>query len=102
VERSRGWQLGGFDASRRLSGPADAANRAESGVDVLILPYWFLCVLTALLPLQWLRRRRLRRRGARGLCARCGYDLRATPGGARNAERRPRFREVGGVGAGGR
>ena len=79
VDRSRRWQLGGFDARRTLFKSADPANRAESGVDVLILPYWFLCVLTASGPLRWLWRRRSWRRGAAGLCASCGYDLRATP-----------------------
>jgi len=45
------------------------------------VPHWFL--LTACLPLPvvavWLRRRR-RLRTSAGLCWRCGYDLRATPG----------------------
>ncbi len=44
-------------------------------------PHWFLVLLTAVMPVTWviaiLRRRRLARRG---LCRRCGYDLRATPG----------------------
>jgi hypothetical protein len=45
------------------------------------LPYYFLAVLTGLLPAvqarRWLRRRR---RTKLRLCQRCGYDLRATPG----------------------
>lgn len=48
------------------------------------VPYWSLLALTALLPTALLiaraRRRRLTRRRERGLCARCGYDLRASPG----------------------
>jgi hypothetical protein len=45
------------------------------------VPHWFPALLGAVAPLVWLRRfRRTRRRKARGLCARCGYDLRATPG----------------------
>ena len=44
---------------------------------------WPLAALTAVLPAAWLVRRRgaaTARRAARGLCATCGYDLRATPG----------------------
>lgn len=54
----------------------------------LALPYWFLCLLAAPLPLvwtlRWRRWRRIARRAASGLCIACGYDLRATPeaGGA--------------------
>jgi hypothetical protein len=46
-------------------------------------PYWFITLLTAMLPCAWLagwrwrRARRLRIR--RGLCGHCGYDCRATP-----------------------
>jgi hypothetical protein len=49
----------------------------------LALPYWFLCLLAAPLPLAWTirfrRRQRIARRSALGLCIACGYDLRATP-----------------------
>jgi hypothetical protein len=45
------------------------------------LPYWLISPTLAILPgfaaSRWVRRRG---RSARGLCARCGYDLRATPG----------------------
>lgn len=48
------------------------------------IPHWILVLLTCLLPFYWivLRRRRVvaRRRQSAGLCPRCGYDLRATPG----------------------
>ena len=57
---------------------------SEGGVIFgLALPYWFLCLLAAPLPLAWLNRHRRQRRAARrakaGACAKCGYDLRATP-----------------------
>jgi len=48
----------------------------------IIVPYWFLAVVTGALPALWLVRRRServrRRRAAAGLCGHCGYDLRAS------------------------
>ena len=47
---------------------------------VWAIPAWFVVLLTAVLPALRLRGLlRQRRRYARGLCAECGYDLRATP-----------------------
>jgi hypothetical protein len=47
-------------------------------VKVGSMPYWPL-VVTALVPLWWCRLRwREERRGRKGLCVACGYDLRAT------------------------
>jgi len=44
-------------------------------------PYWFLLLLFSLPPtLHVVLSRRRRRRRHLGLCPRCGYDLRATPG----------------------
>lgn len=48
------------------------------------VPMWFPVALAGVLPglaagLWWRHHRRGRRRAARGLCGRCGYDLRATP-----------------------
>ena len=47
-------------------------------------PYWFLAALAGVAPAlrarRALRRRRERVRRSKGLCASCGYDLRATPG----------------------
>jgi hypothetical protein len=47
-------------------------------------PYWFLFLMAGTLPAawaaQWRRRRLKRRRIGQGLCARCGYDLRASAG----------------------
>jgi predicted RNA-binding Zn-ribbon protein involved in translation (DUF1610 family) len=46
----------------------------------IVIPYWFICPLAAILPIRWLRRwRQLRRAGRQVLCPKCGYDLRATP-----------------------
>lgn len=49
----------------------------------LTMPFWFLLILTGVLPLHccWLMRGRWRREKRRrlGLCEQCGYDMRATP-----------------------
>ena len=44
------------------------------------IPLYAPLILTGLLPLAWLRLAQRRRgRARRGLCRRCGYDLRASP-----------------------
>lgn len=48
-----------------------------------LVAHWLLLALAALLPLAWPlawnRRRIQRARAARGLCPKCGYDIRSTP-----------------------
>ena len=45
------------------------------------LPHWAAALLAAALPVLWVVHRvRSRRRVAEGMCACCGYDLRASPG----------------------
>jgi hypothetical protein len=57
-----------------------SSSFADVITHVWAIPAWFVVLLTAVLPALWgLRRLRQRRRYARGLCAECGYDLRATP-----------------------
>ena len=55
-----------------------------STVRGVAVPHWFLATLFSIVPGAWVVRRRsdvlARRRADAGLCARCGYDLRATPG----------------------
>jgi hypothetical protein len=46
---------------------------------VVTIPYWFLLVLTAIIPAVSIRRRiRQLHRKRNNLCQQCGYDLRAT------------------------
>ena len=70
---SREWAVG--DAWVLLNG-----DRAGGRV-LVVVPDWVVVLLTAPAPAAWAARwyRRRRRRSA-GLCASCGYDLRATPG----------------------
>jgi hypothetical protein len=49
----------------------------------LVVPHWLVAATAAVPPLIWLlllrRIRRARKLARRGLCPKCGYDLRATP-----------------------
>ena len=62
-------------------------GKGERAVGIIAAD-WFLVLLTALLPLVWgwrwtagsVRRRVRSRRSRLGLCVRCAYDLRGTPG----------------------
>lgn len=76
-----GWQWFGFDAYRGQSIHYVLLRPAPAyGVSV---PHWFLIALAGALPMRWLQRhsraREGQRRGRRGQCLQCGYDLRATP-----------------------
>jgi hypothetical protein len=44
-----------------------------------VIPLWFVTLVTALAPTAYALRARTHRRRAKGLCPKCGYDLRATP-----------------------
>lgn len=61
----------------RLSGKLYTSRRR-----LIVVPYWFPAIVFAVLPGLWaggwLRNRRRVLRGRRGLCERCGYDLRAS------------------------
>jgi hypothetical protein len=54
------------------------------------MPMWFAALVTSVPPVVWVtrttRRHRRERRAARGLCAQCGYDLRAHSRDARCPE----------------
>jgi hypothetical protein len=72
----------GFDARSFAGVPIyNTAYLPPEPFAVYRIPYWFLVVLTAAPIGAWVAtkcRKRLRRH-RRGLCATCGYDLRATP-----------------------
>jgi hypothetical protein len=69
-----GFALGGFSQSDPKRG------RAQAYAWQIVMPFWTVTPVFAVLPVvratRWLRRRR--RVGA-GRCPSCGYDLRATP-----------------------
>ena len=82
--RSATWQNGfGFNVGhvheeRNGYGGLGAVTRDEYFVD---LPCWLMALVTAVTPVWKFARGRRQRRATRfGLCASCGYDLRATPG----------------------
>jgi hypothetical protein len=78
--RSRGWKLGGFDCFLWQSRRTNSVGQPAAGEFVLIIPWWFLIVVAALLPIGWLNSAcRGKRRARFGQCLYCGYDLRATP-----------------------
>ena len=62
----------GFDATVHHYQRAQAVSRS------FVMPYWFVVCLTMLAPALALRTL-ARRPNAKGLCPRCGYDLRASP-----------------------
>jgi hypothetical protein len=70
-------QIAGFT----LNSDSARAGTTNLTLAVCAVPWWFIVVVTAAVPATglWRRRRRRVRREA-GLCPRCGYDLRATPG----------------------
>ena len=71
----------GYDAYDRLHLYTVNGVGASTRERVVVFPYWVAVLAFAALPTFCLvRGRAARRRRSRGLCAGCGYDLRATPG----------------------
>jgi hypothetical protein len=80
---SSNWNLTGGATKLRFLGLQIERGKIIPGVTaaIVVLPFWFLCVISFPLPVfraRDLRRRRLARR-APHLCRTCGYDLRGTP-----------------------
>jgi hypothetical protein len=72
------YQLGtpGFLAEHQF---VASGNRQDEYWNLQVRP-WVVCIALAVLPALWLvRRHRARRARQAALCARCGYDLRASP-----------------------
>ena len=79
-DRWWGWRHDrGRSQQPHFRGPAGFVFLRERGGEFVVgVPHWALCLLFAIPVALWLRRRG--RAPAPGLCATCGYDLRATPG----------------------
>jgi len=82
-----GGERGDRDSSWSTAGFAwhEKRNAGRGSLHALgVAPFWGLALGAGALPLArslvWMMGIVRRRRGRRGLCERCGYDLRATPG----------------------
>ena len=71
------WVHAPWGSEPRLNGTAGFVFHREPSALVVGVPHGVACVLLAVPAALWLRRRHRRR--PPGLCATCGYDLRATP-----------------------
>ena len=68
------WKLLGIHLS---AGTWSLTQLQTAGFAALLVPYWLLFVLLAILPVRAIRRQCVRiSRGRRGRCLECGYDLR--------------------------
>lgn len=69
------WRLHDFELSRWQGGNGWNSGWQYTSVGA---PCWAVCLVTAILPILWVYRRR-KQPFRPGLCPTCGYDLRATP-----------------------
>jgi hypothetical protein len=76
-----GFRFTRFASIEQLTGPR-RASLFEGYYTFIAVPYAFVVVCTAILPVLWVRSSRARALKARrlesGLCVHCGYDLRAS------------------------
>jgi hypothetical protein len=68
----------GFGENHQPRSAAPPPDRAMH-LGVVILPLWLPLFISAAIPLIWLGQWKRRKTVRAGLCALCGYDLRATP-----------------------
>jgi hypothetical protein len=92
LKAAQGWDLFSTSQMSVVIGPT-LMNRCGFGLRLehdgeasftrMMIPFWFLFILTAILPFGWIvfyfKRRARLIRIVKGLCEKCGYDLRATP-----------------------
>lgn len=78
-----GFHFLGFEHDVQMGYSFIASVRHPPPVDITrtwVIPLWPILILTAIFPALWaIEWRRARRRMCATHCARCGYDLRATP-----------------------
>lgn len=68
----------GWDSGTSSSGPPFFPRPVTIGTAQVVVPFWLILLLTAVLPTAWLGRRlRSRARRRKGQSPACGYDLRA-------------------------
>src|SRR5262245_2747467 len=76
--------FGSFAVALETLAPSSEPPPLHGGLKAVYafaLPFWFLTLLSGILPVRAVFRMvRSRRRQHRGLCQRCGYDLRASTG----------------------
>ncbi|MCU1274589.1 MAG: hypothetical protein JWO48_2020 [Bryobacterales bacterium] len=74
------WRGFGFDITTGVPGNPKAPEYVASPFVKIIVPYWFIVLITIVLPVYWIKRQVVARRRLRvGLCRVCSYNLRATP-----------------------
>jgi hypothetical protein len=80
LPRETFWNRIGFGYASQ-SQSMQGLNDSTVTIRAYWLPYWLLAVVTSLVPLRWALVLAIRaRRRRRGLCARCGYDVRVSAG----------------------
>ena len=75
-----GFSYGSFEGAEAI-GSGESLTFTPFELTFVVVPFWFVFVLTGVLPgLAVWRYERRRRRSSLGLCRSCGYDLRASAG----------------------
>jgi hypothetical protein len=91
LTKAHGWRVGPVTWMDDRVGPGFVSSNGQRSVvwenqrdRAVVLPWWLFAAVGAVFPaigcVRWRRGRRTRWRALRGLCVRCGYDLRASTG----------------------